>query len=205
MRLDSGHCLWCGYLSLRMDDDEHARALVDRARDGDDDAARELIRQLYPLVGKIVRGYRPRRAAEEDLAQMIFVKIFQNLAQYSGKVPISHWVSRIAVNPCRNQLMAEKARPELRHADLSEEQAAMLENLASEHALSPDRKLAARDLVEKLLAMLKPVERLVIDMLYLQERSVAEVQKLTGWTAATIKVRAFRARQKLRKQIGGLL
>ncbi len=188
-----------------MDDDEHARVLVDRARSGDDDAARELIRQLYPLVAKIVRGYRPRRTAEEDLAQMIFVKVFQNLAQYSGKVPISHWVSRIAVNTCRNQLMAEKARPELRHADLSEEQAAMLENLASDNALSPDRKLAARDLVEKLLAMLKPVERLVIDMLYLQERSVAEVQKLTGWTAATIKVRAFRARQKLRKQIGGLL
>ena len=136
---------------------------------------------------------------------MIFVKVFQNLAQYSGKVPISHWVSRIAVNTCRNQLIAEKARPELRHADLSEEQVAMLENLASDDALPPDRKLAARDLVEKLLAMLKPVERLVIDMLYLQERSVAEVQKLTGWTAATIKVRAFRARQKLRKKIGGLL
>src|SRR5205809_7070192 len=205
MRLDSGHCLWCGYLSLRMDDDEHARALVDRARDGDDEAARELIRQLYPMVAKIVRGYRPRRVAEEDLTQMIFIKVFQNLAQYSGKVPISHWVSRIAVNTCRNLLMAEKARPELRHADLSEEQAAMLENLASDNALSPDRKLAARDLVEKLLAMLKPVERLVIDVLYLQERSVAEVQNLTGWTAATIKVRAFRARQKLRKQIGGLL
>src|SRR5437762_9490666 len=93
-----------------MDDDEHARVLVDRARSGDDDAARELIRQLYPLVAKIVRGYRPRRTAEEDLAQMIFVKVFQNLAQYSGKVPISHWVSRIAVNTCRNQLMAEKAR-----------------------------------------------------------------------------------------------
>src|SRR5438105_14167147 len=206
MRLASGHCLWCGYLSLRMDDDEHARALVDRARDGDDDAARELIRQLYPLVAKIVRGYRPRRAAEEDLSQMIFIKVFQNLAQYSGKVPISHWVSRIAVNTCRNQLTAEKARTELRHADLSDEQAAVLENLAtSDEALSPDRKLAARDLVEKLLAMLKPMERLVIDMLYLQERSVAEIQQVTGWTAAAIKIKAFRARQKLRRQIGGLL
>src|SRR5438045_4572930 len=189
-----------------MDDDEHARALVDRARDGDDDAARELIRQLYPLVAKIVRGYRPRRAAEEDLTQMIFIKVFQNLAQYSGKVPISHWVSRIAVNTCRNQLMAEKARPELRHADLSEEQTDMLENLAaSDEALSPDRQLAARDLVRKLLTMLKPVERLVIDMLYLQERGVAAVQKLTSWTADTLQVRAFRARQKLRRQLGGLL
>src|SRR6185295_342967 len=156
MRLDSGHCLWCGYLSLRMDYDEHACALVDRARDGDDDAARELIRRLYPMVAKIVRGYRPRRASEEDLSQMIFIKVFQNIGQYSGKAPVSHWVSRIAVNTCRNQLASEKARPELRHADLSEEQTAMLENLATaDETLAPDRSLAARDLVDKLLAMLK--------------------------------------------------
>jgi RNA polymerase sigma factor (sigma-70 family) len=189
-----------------MDVDEHAGALVARARDGDDAAARELISELYPLVAKIARAHRPRRAAEEDLCQMIFIKIFRNLGQYSGKAPVSHWVSRIAVNECRNQLAAEKARPELRRADLSEEQEAMIENLAvTDDELPPDRRLAARDLVEKLLAMLKPVERLVIDMLYLQQKSVAEVQKLTGWTAATVKVRAFRARQKLRRRIGGLV
>jgi RNA polymerase sigma factor (sigma-70 family) len=189
-----------------MGEDEHARALVDRARSGDDAAARELIGELYPLVAKIARAHRPRRMAEEDLTQMIFVKVFRNLGQYSSKAPFSHWVSRIAVNECRNQLAAEKARPELRHADMSEEQAALIENFAvSGNEPSPDRVLAARDLVEKLLEMLKPVERLVIDMLYLQEKSVAEIQKLTGWSAATVKVRAFRARQKLRRHIGGLL
>src|SRR5437660_10951794 len=103
MRLASGHCLWCGYLSLRMDDDEHARALVDRARNGDDEAARELIRQLYPMVARIVRGYRPRRAAAEDLTQMIFIKVFQNLVQYSGKIPTSTWAWRTAVNSCSQQ------------------------------------------------------------------------------------------------------
>jgi RNA polymerase sigma factor (sigma-70 family) len=189
-----------------MDDNEHVRALVDRARNGDEEAARELIAGLYPLVAKIARAHRPRRTAEEDLSQMVFVKVFRNLGQYSGKAPFSHWVARIAVNECRNQLTAEKARPELRHADLSEEQAALLDNLvASSEESSPDHALAARDLVEKLLDMLTPVERLVIDLLYLQEKSVAEIQKLTGWTAATVKVRAFRARQKLRRQIGALL
>lgn len=189
-----------------MADDEHDRALVDRARAGADGAARELIRDLYPLVAKIVRGYHSRFAAEEDLTQMIFVKVFQHLDQYAGKVPLTHWVSRIAVNTCRNQLAADKVRPELRHADLTEEQAAMMNNLAETTGeVTAHEKLAARDLVEKLLSMLKPVERLVIDMLYLQGRSVAEVQRLTGWTAASVKVRAFRARQKLRKQIGAFL
>jgi RNA polymerase sigma factor (sigma-70 family) len=189
-----------------MADDDHARALVDRARRNDEGAARELIRELYPLVAKIVRGYHPRQVTEEDLSQMVFVKIFRHLDQYSGKAPISHWVSRIAVNTCRTQLATEKARPEVRQADLTEEQSAMIENLATTTAeVPPDYKLAARDLVEKLLDILKPVERFVIDMLYLQQRSIAEIQKMTGWSAATVKVRAFRARQKLRKGVGKLL
>jgi RNA polymerase sigma factor (sigma-70 family) len=189
-----------------MDDNEHARALVYRARVGDELAARELIQQLYPLAAKIVRGYRPQQTGEEDLCQMIFIKVFQKLAQYSGKVPVSHWVSRIAVNTCRTQLARERTRPELRLSDLSEKQARLVANLAATNEdVAPDRKLAARDLVEKMLAMLQPVDRLVIDLLYLQGRTIKEVQQLTGWSAAAVKVRAFRARNKMRKRLGGLL
>ena len=133
---------------------------------------------------------------------MIFIKVFQRLNQFSGKVPLEHWVSRIAVNTCLNQIAAEKVRPELRHADLSEEEQAVVENLAtSSEELTPDRQFASRQLVEHLLELLKPVERLVIDMIYLQGRSVEEIRKVTGWSAALIKVRAFRARQKMKTQL----
>ena len=133
---------------------------------------------------------------------MIFIKIFQRLGQFSGKVPLEHWVSRIAVNTCLNQIASEKVRPELRHADLSEEERAVVENLAaSSDELAPDRQLASRQLVEHLLQLLKPVERLVIDLLYLQGRSVEEIHRITGLGAAAIKVRAFRARQKMKAQL----
>src|ERR1700757_1920875 len=101
-------------------DDSDAGALVKAALENDDDAARALVRRFYPLVAKIVRGHRPRRTSEEDLCQMIFIKVFQKLSQYSGKVPLEHWASRIAVNTCLTQIESEKARQELRHADLSE-------------------------------------------------------------------------------------
>jgi RNA polymerase sigma factor (sigma-70 family) len=183
-------------------DDLDAGALVEAALRNDDEAARELVRRLYPLVAKLVRAHRPRRTAEEDLCQMIFIKIFQNLSQFSGKVPLEHWVSRIAVNTCLNQIEAEKARPELRYADLSEEEQAVVENLAtSARELAPDERLASRQLVEHLLGLLKPVERLAIDLLYLQGRSVEEIRKITGWSVALIKVRAFRARQKMKDQL----
>jgi len=133
---------------------------------------------------------------------MIFIKIFQKLSQFSGKVPLEHWVSRIAVNTCLSQIESEKVRPELRHADLSEEERAVVENLAvSSEELAPDRQLASRQLVEHLLQQLKPVERLVNDLLYLQGRSVEEIHKITGMSAAAIKVRAFRARQKMKTQL----
>jgi RNA polymerase sigma-70 factor (ECF subfamily) len=183
-------------------DDSDAGALVQAALQHDDEAARRLVRELYPLVAKLVRSHRPRRTAEEDLCQMIFIKIFQNLTQFSGKVPLEHWVSRIAVNTCLNQIQSEKVRPELRHADMTEEEVAVLENLAATPAeLAPDQRLASRQLVEHLLETLKPSERLVIEMVYLQGRSVEEVHKLTGWSTALVKVRAFRARQKMKKQL----
>jgi RNA polymerase sigma-70 factor (ECF subfamily) len=182
-------------------DDSNASALVKAALQHDDEAARELVRQLYPLVAKLVRAYRPRRTAEEDLCQMIFIKVFQKLSQFSGNVPLEHWVSRVAVNTCLNQIESEKVRPELRHADLSEEEQAVVENLAASNELAPDQRFASRQLVEHLLAALKPVERLAIDLLYLQGRSVEEIRKITGWSAALIKVRAFRARRKMKDQL----
>jgi RNA polymerase sigma-70 factor (ECF subfamily) len=185
-----------------MADEFDAAALVAAARQDDETAARELVRRLYPLVAKLVHSHRPLRTAEEDLCQMIFIKVFQKLDQFSGKVPLEHWVSRIAVNTCLNQIQSEKVRPEFRHADLSDEEVAVVHNLAATtDELGPDRSFAARDLVERLLTVLKPVERLVIDLLYLQQRSVAEISGLTGWGASLVKVRAFRARKKMKEQL----
>ncbi|MDQ6764977.1 MAG: RNA polymerase sigma factor [Verrucomicrobiota bacterium] len=188
-----------------MADDLDVAALVTRALRDDDEAARALVRHLYPFVLKMVRAHRPQRAAEEDLCQMIFIKIFQNLARYSRTVPLEHWVSRIAINTCLNQIAAEKARPELRRADLSEEQAAVIDNLAtaSDETL-PGGELASRDLVSHLLEALKPAERLVIDLMYLEQKSVREIREITGWSAPLVKVRAFRARQKLKEQMARL-
>jgi RNA polymerase sigma-70 factor (ECF subfamily) len=185
-----------------MADEEVSRNLVAAALRDDEEAARELVRRLYPLVAKLVRAHRPARSAEEDLCQMIFIKVMQKLSQFSGKVPLEHWVSRIAINTCINQIQAERARPELREADLSEEQAAVVRNLAATASeLAPDQSFASRELVEHLMNALQPAERLVIDLLYLQQQTVAEIQKTTGWSGALVKVRAFRARQKMKKRM----
>jgi RNA polymerase sigma-70 factor (ECF subfamily) len=65
--------------------------------------------------------------------------------------------------------------------------------------VAPDEAVAARELLTKLLDQLKPDDRMVIRMLDLEERSIAEISSLTGWNQSLVKVRAFRARRKLQK------
>ena len=185
-------------------------ACLAAVRGGDEDAARLLVVHLRPLVARIVRAHLPRRLAEEDLQQEIFLKMFTRLDQYRGPQPFAHWVSRLALTTCLDALRAQGRRPELRWADLSEEQAAVLDRL---HADAPAESAtgvaggggdAARELVNELLATLPAADRTVITLLDLQQHSVAEVCALTGWGASHVKVRAFRARRKLRQRLENL-
>jgi RNA polymerase sigma factor (sigma-70 family) len=175
-------------------------ACLERVRASDQRAARELVEHLHPLVIRIVRAHLPRRVAEEDLAQEVFMKVFTRLGQFQGAVPFPHWVSRIAVTTCIDHLRAQKRRPEFRWADLSENEADVLDAvLTSENDVSAGDALAARELVHKLLEQLKPADQLVIRMLDLEQKTLIEISEITGWTTTLIKVRAFRARRKLQK------
>ncbi len=173
---------------------------LQRVRTRDQIAARELVEHLYPLVIRIIRGHLPRRVLEQDIAQEVFLKMFTRMDQYQGVVPFSHWVSRIAITTCLDHLRAQKRRPEYRLADLSEQEADLLEATAvSANAIGPDDALASRELLFKLLDQLNPDDRMVIQLLDLDQNSIAEVSQLTGWNGSLVKVRAFRARRKLQK------
>jgi RNA polymerase sigma factor (sigma-70 family) len=185
-----------------MPDDEpfDVAGCLQRVRQRDQAAARDLVDHLYPLVIRIVRSHLPRRVAEEDLAQEVFMKMFTRLDQYQGAVPLPHWVSRIAVTTCIDHLRAQKRRPEFRWADLSENEADVLDAvLTNENDVPANDTLAAHELVHKLLDQLKPDDRMVIQLLDLEQKTIAEISHLTGWNASLIKVRAFRARRKLQK------
>ena len=191
-----------------MTDEFDWRGCLERVRQRDEDAARVLVARLYPLVIRIVRSHLPRRAAEEDLAQDVFVKMFTRLDQYQARpgTPFEHWVARLAVRTCLDALKAADRRPELRWGDLSEEQAAWLDFMLADQSAAPDASAAsAREVIEQFLSQLPPDDRLVISLMDLQEKTVREVSEMTGWSGTLVKVRAFRARRKLRKLAQALL
>ena len=173
---------------------------LDGVRRRDQAAARALVDHLYPLVIRIVRSHLPRRVPEEDLAQEVFMKMFTRLGQYQGAVPFPHWVSRIAVTTCIDHLRAQKRRPEFRWADLSENEAEVLDAvMTNENDVPANDAIAAHEIVHKLLAQLNAEDQMVIRMLDLEQKTIAEIAALTGWNQSLIKMRAFRARRKLQK------
>ena len=185
-----------------MQDAFDVQACIALVRSGDPPAAESLITHLHPLVRRLVRNHLPRRESEEDLMQDVFIKIFQRLETYEERagVPFEHWVSRLTVRTCLDALRAERARPEWRMADLSEGETEWMDFLMSRQSEPPSEHAAeAKAIVTRLLAQLSPSDRLVLTLLDLEQRSTQEISRITGWTRAMVKMRAMRARLKLRQ------
>lgn len=182
--------------------DSEVRQQIKLVKDGDEEAVCILMEFLYPFVAKILNARLRYRESKEDVLQEIFIRVFSKIHQYSGKVPFHHWVSRIAVNTCTTAYHRSKANRELRIADLSEDEARVVESIKSTaEEAGPADQLAARDLVDTLLASLNPDDQLVMQLVYLQGYSHQQVSDVTGWSVSLAKVRAFRARQRLRRTL----
>lgn len=112
-------------------DEDNLAPLAARASSGDEAAARELVVRLHPLLWRIVHAHLPRRTDAGDLIQEVLVKMFTRLHQYRADSPFAHWVSQLAVTKCLDRLKHERRRPELRPADLSEDEAHVFEQVTT--------------------------------------------------------------------------
>jgi RNA polymerase sigma-70 factor (ECF subfamily) len=165
----------------------------------DHSAAQALMEHFYGFVVALIRRHVPDRGVEEDLVQQTFARCFAKAAQWDQAKPIEPWLARIAINLCRDHYRARRIRPELRWSDLSEgEQVAMEATLAADSQPHEASNNDARALMLRLLDTLNGDDRMVLSLLHLEERSTDEIAVLTGWSRTLVKVRAFRARRKLR-------
>ncbi|MBK7645005.1 MAG: sigma-70 family RNA polymerase sigma factor [Planctomycetes bacterium] len=169
-----------------------------RVAGGDEQAARALVERCHPLVARLVRAHRPRTLGEDDLEQEVFLKMFAMLPRYEAREGqlFEHWLARLCVRTCRDLLRGERRRAE--NLPLSSAAQEWLGSLAHEAQPTVEDAHAARELVEHLLAQLPPQDRLVLTLLDLEQRSTSQIAALTGWSRALVKVRAFRARLRLR-------
>jgi RNA polymerase sigma-70 factor, ECF subfamily len=145
----------------------------------------------------------------EEAAQEVFLKAFTQLDSYEGRGSMEGWLTRIATNTCLNILRGAKRRPEQTVSELTDNENEWLEeklmNVASEQHRSIEQDLIAADLADRVLGVLSPEDRLALTMIDGDDASIKEVAELTGWSESKVKVRAFRARRRVRETMEKLL
>ena len=137
------------------------------------------------------------------------MKAFTQLKSFEGRGSMEGWLTRIATNTCLNLIRSAKRRPESTVSDLTDDENrwldAQLSDVASESRHSVEQTLIAADLADRVLNVLSPEDQMALLMMDGEDASVKEVAEATGWSESKVKVRAFRARKKVREAMEKLL
>ena len=176
-------------------------ALVRRAQMGDESAFQEIVERYQSKVFSIIHGIIRQRNDIEDIAQQVFSKVYFSLRNFDFRSSLITWIYKITVNECFDYLRKKKVRKLVYESDLSEDEVRRVENTepAVDRQVPVDQNLARRDYVIKLLTRVSEEERTLLMLKEVEGRSVEELAEMTGMNENTIKVKLFRARQKLVK------
>jgi RNA polymerase sigma-70 factor, ECF subfamily len=166
---------------------------------GDTGRFEPLVKKYLPRVFATARRYARRESEVEDIVQEVWLKAFQKLRTYRGDAPFEHWLMRLTVRTCYDALRVHQRNREATFTELSDDEYDWLERFGAQAESPSEASAAAKALVDRLLEMLSPSARLVITLLEIEEKSVKEISKLTGWSVPLVKVRAFRARAEMKK------
>ena len=173
---------------------------VARATSGDEDAFLHLANTYRPRVWGTASRFARSRAELEDLTQELFVKIWKGLPTYRSDAPFENWLMTVTVRGCYDFLRKNRRRRE--NEQLVDPQESR--DAQDPHAKRESSRRETWETVQLLLEQLNAKDRTVITLLDLEERGVRETAELTGWSESNVKVRAHRARKKMRQIYGEL-
>lgn len=172
-----------------------------RAQSGDEAAFREIVEKYQPKVFSIIHGIVRQRNDVEDIAQQVFTKVYFSIRNFDFRSSLITWIYKITVNECFDYLRKKKVRKLVYESDLSEDEVRRVENTEPSVDRQPraDSTLARRDYLLKLMTRVSEEERTLLMLKEVEGYSVEELAEKMNMNENTIKVKLFRARQKLVK------
>jgi len=170
--------------------------LVARLQAGDDRAFREIIGRYASKIYRVSYGILRNRGDADEIAQEVFTKVYFSIKAFEARSSLYTWISRIAVNECYGYLRKKRGRP-ASESDFADGTLSMRMQMMPDRQPTADCALIQRDFVNKLLERIPEDERMVLIWKEVEGFSVSQLSQLTGLKENTIKVRLFRARQRL--------
>ena len=179
------------------------RELVRKAQQGDKDAFELLVAKHQGRVFAVAGGILRNREDVEDIAQQVFLKAYFSLKRFDQRSAFSTWLYKITVNECWDLLRKKKVRPLVFESELSEEQAHAYQSTEHKPEYAPDvsEQLETQQQLDQWLECLDERDRSMLVLKEVQGFTVEEIAEVMGLNGNTVKVRLFRARQKIATRI----
>ncbi len=179
------------------------RELVRRAQHGENEAFEVLVAKHQGRVFAVAGGILRNREDVEDIAQQVFLKAYFSLKRFDQRSAFSTWLYKITVNECWDLLRKKKVRPLVFESELNEEQAHAYQSTEEKAEYAPDvsEQLETRQQVGHWLDCLEERDRTMLVLKEVQGFTVEEIAEIMGINGNTVKVRLFRARQRIAEKI----
>jgi len=174
--------------------------LIQKAQQGDASAFNQIVsayrRRILGTISRLIG--RPEDV--EDVAQEVFIRLYFSLEQLRTPEVFEPWLYRLTVNASYDYLRKSRRRLESRMADLSEQQVMMADAVAGSRAQSDEsEKRRVRDTVHELLSSVSEEDRILLTLKEVEGLSLKELEKVYQVNENALKVRLFRARQRVLK------
>ena len=177
------------------------RALVDAAAEGSREAFDELVRRYQTPMLNLARVMTGGSADAEDLTQDVFVRAWRGLSSFRGESSFRTWLYRVAINVIQSHRGRVSRLRRLFAAGPSADDA----EDPIESAADPDdleQRVLDRDAIDRALATLPEELRLAVTLRDVQGLDYRAIADVTGTPIGTVESRIFRARQRLKKELG---
>ncbi len=174
--------------------------LIERARAGDGPAFNQVVLAYRKRILGTISRLIGRPEDVEDVAQEVFVRLYYSLDQLRSAEVFEPWLYRLTVNASYDYLRRSKRRNESRMADLSEQQVMMADSLAGVREENQERqKSEVREFMHALFRHVSEQDRLLLTLKEVEGLSLKELEQIYGVNENALKVRLFRARQRVLK------
>lgn len=186
-------------------DNELDTQLMLRVRDGDAQAMESLVKRHQDVVFSTVSGMLKYGGDVEDIAQQVFIRIWKNAASYEPSAKFKTWMFTILRNLVFNEMRRNRRKPFISVNALEEDQGIIL---AQDSAPAPDEHLDHAELVqavEQAIGELPERERLAVNLRRFDQMAYEEIASILGISVAATKSILFRARNKLKEKLAGIL
>lgn len=174
--------------------------LIQRAKDGDDGAFNQVVVAYRKRIMGTISRLIGRPEDVEDVAQEVFLRLYFSLDQLRAPDVFEPWLYRLTVNACYDYLRRQKRRHESRMSDLSEQQVTLADAAASGKVTNEEqRKSQVREFVHSLLDAVSEEDRILLTLKEVEGLSLKELEQIYHVNENALKVRLFRARQRVIK------